>query len=129
MLIYYCNWYIFPQRIHSFQNFYEWTNENADHWGFQKEMSGITIAALICWKSKKFIWLHLGCIHELQKSRKIEDSLSLSIVFLFILHKWLRCWIPNPGVPWSKPLGGFKVDSAFHPSEVVKMSTKNIWGT
>ena len=27
----------------------------------------------------------------------------------------------------SKPLGDFKVDSAFHPSEVDKMSTRNIW--
>ena len=31
---------------------------------------------------------------------------------------WLRCWIPNPVVPCSKTLGGFKVDSVFHPSEV-----------
>ena len=36
-------------------------------------------------------------------------------------------WIPNPGVPCSKPLGGSKVDSAFHPSEVDKMSTSNFW--
>ena len=34
---------------------------------------------------------------------------------------------PNPGVPCSKPLGGSKVDSAFHPSEVDKMSTRNLW--
>ena len=27
----------------------------------------------------------------------------------------------------SKPLGGSKVDSAFHPSEVNKMSTRNFW--
>ena len=39
----------------------------------------------------------------------------------------LRRWIPNPGVPCSKPLGGSKVDSAFHPSEVGKMSTRNFW--
>ena len=39
---------------------------------------------------------------------------------------WLRCWIPNPGVPRSKPLGGSKVDSAFHPSKVNKMSTRNL---
>ena len=31
------------------------------------------------------------------------------------------------GVPCSKPLGGSKVDSAFHPSEVDKMSTRNLW--
>ena len=33
----------------------------------------------------------------------------------------------NPGVPCSKPLGGSKVDSAFHPYEVDKMSTSNFW--
>ena len=36
-------------------------------------------------------------------------------------------WIPNPRVPCSKPVGGSKVDSAFHPSEVDKMSTRNFW--
>ena len=30
-------------------------------------------------------------------------------------------------VQWQQPLGGSKVDSAFHPSEVDKMSTRNIW--
>ena len=39
--------------------------------------------------------------------------------------KCLRRWIPNPGVPCSKPLGGSKVDSALHPSKVDKMSTRN----
>ena len=33
--------------------------------------------------------------------------------------------IPNPGVLCSKPLGSSKVDSAFHLSEVNKMSTRN----
>ena len=38
------------------------------------------------------------------------------------------CWIPNPGVSWSKkPLGGSKVESDFHPSEVDKMSVRNFW--
>ena len=36
-----------------------------------------------------------------------------------------RRWIPNPGVRCSKPMHGSKVDSAFHPSEVDKMSTIN----
>ena len=39
----------------------------------------------------------------------------------------LRCWIPNPGVPNSKPLGGSKVNSAFHPSKADEMSARNIW--
>ena len=33
----------------------------------------------------------------------------------------------NSWVPCSKPPGGSKVDSAFHPSEVGKMSTRNFW--
>ena len=36
-------------------------------------------------------------------------------------------WIPNPGVTCAELLGGSKVDSAFHPFEVDKMSTRNIW--
>ena len=40
---------------------------------------------------------------------------------------WLMCWISNPGVLCSKPLVGSKVDSAFHPSEVHKMSSRNFW--
>ena len=36
-------------------------------------------------------------------------------------------WIPNPEVLGSKPLGSSKVDSAFHPSRVPEMSTRNSW--
>ena len=43
------------------------------------------------------------------------------------IQQWLRRWIPNPGVLCSKPLGGSKVDSAFHSPEVDKMSTRNFW--
>ena len=35
--------------------------------------------------------------------------------------------IQNPGVLCLKPLGGTKVDSAFHPSKVYKMSSRNFW--
>ena len=42
------------------------------------------------------------------------------------MAQWLRRWIPNPGVQHSKPLGSSKVDSAFHSSEVDKMSTRNL---
>ena len=31
------------------------------------------------------------------------------------------------GPVFKKPVGGSKVDSAFHPSEVDKMSTRNFW--
>ena len=48
-------------------------------------------------------------------------------VFYGAMAYWLRCWTANAGVPYSKPMGGSKVDSAFHPSEVNKMSTKNFW--
>ena len=34
---------------------------------------------------------------------------------------------PNPGIPGSKPLGGSKVNSAVHRSEVDKISTRNFW--
>ena len=34
---------------------------------------------------------------------------------------------PNPGIPDSKTLGGSKVNSAVHPSEVDKISTRNLW--
>ena len=37
----------------------------------------------------------------------------------------LRHWIPNSGVPCSKQLGGSKVDLAFHPYNVDKVSTRN----
>ena len=40
----------------------------------------------------------------------------------------LRHWVSNPEVPSCKPLGGSKVDSAGHQSEVDKVSTGNIWG-
>ena len=33
----------------------------------------------------------------------------------------------QPGIPCSKPLGGSKVDSVFHPSEVDKMNTGSYW--
>ena len=37
----------------------------------------------------------------------------------------LRRWILNPVVPCSKPLGGSKFDSVFHPAKVDKMSNRN----
>ena len=51
---------------------------------------------------------------------------ALEFLTLDIFHT-LRRWIPNPGVPCSKPLAGSKVDSAFHPSKVDKVSTRNFW--
>ena len=62
--------------------------------------------------------------HEVTEPHPWKRVINFFIVILF----WLRCWIPNPGVPCSKPLGSSKVDSAFHPSEVDKVSTRNFWG-
>ena len=39
----------------------------------------------------------------------------------------VKGWIRNQGVPCSKPLGGPKIDSTFHPSEADKTSTRNFW--
>ena len=51
-----------------------------------------------------------------------------SVCFRAILQRYYCYYSGNYGkVPRSKPLGGSKVDSAFHPSEVDKMSTRNIW--
>ena len=51
-----------------------------------------------------------GIEHGLYIERAwIEDSLYIAMA------QWLRGWIPNPVVPCSKPLGGSKVDSVFHP--------------
>ena len=41
---------------------------------------------------------------------------------------WLGDWIPDLGIPGSKPLGGCKVSSAFRPSGVSQMSTRNSRG-
>ena len=35
-----------------------------------------------------------------------------------------RHWIPSPGVLGSKPLGGSKVDLAFHSFEINQMSSR-----
>ena len=69
---------------------------------------------LIFWSCRKssLIW----------KMRLISKFQSLSHNSLFN-----KCWVPNPRIPFSKPLGGSKVDSAFHLSEVDRTSNKNFW--
>ena len=74
--------------------------------------------------------------------RKISLLKIVSASFKHIFNSWLfkstntlrcwipaglGCWIPNPGVLCSKPLGGFRLNSAFHPSKVDQMSTRNLW--
>ena len=62
---------------------------------------------------------------------QFKKTLFLAFPDPFLTHSamalWLRCWNANPGVLCSKPPGGSKVDSAFHSSEVNKMSTSNFW--
>ena len=43
------------------------------------------------------------------------------------MEQWSSVWvlIPNQGVLCSKPLDGFRVNSAFHAYEVDQMSTHN----
>ena len=55
-------------------------------------------------------------------------------VFMEIMHFLMGIalvvsagYITNPMVPCFKPLGGCMVDSAFHHSEVDKVSTWNSW--
>ena len=43
------------------------------------------------------------------------------------MAQWLRRWIPSPGVPCSRPLGGSNVVSAFHLSKIDQMITRNFW--
>ena len=51
----------------------------------------------------------------------------MHVYFLMYYINFKEEHISNPGFLFSKPLGGSKVDSAFHPSKVDKMSTRNIW--
>ena len=50
-----------------------------------------------------------------------------SFLILTFKNYFTKHWISNLGVLCSKLLGGSKVNSAFHPSEVDKMSTRIIW--
>ena len=44
------------------------------------------------------------------------------------MAKRFRHWIPNSAVLDLKLLGGCEVNSAFYPSEINQVSTKNSWG-
>ena len=72
-------------------------------------------------------WAH-DSFHQLVNSISILFSFAQKlwhqVVETNVCH-WLRCWIPNAGVPCSKALGGSKVNSAFHPPKVGKVNTRN----
>ena len=57
-----------------------------------------------------------------------HNNFQLHLSWSYFQYQFLRCWIPNPGISCSKPLGGSKFNSTFHPSEVDKVSTRNFWG-
>ena len=50
-----------------------------------------------------------------------------TLIIFGTMAQWLKHRTINPWVPCSKPLGGSKVITAFHPSEVDKISTRNFW--
>ena len=64
----------------------------------------------------------LGVIHSWNKC-----TIPTCYTSLLLIEQWPSGWIPNPEVPGSKPQGVSKVNSAFHPSEVDQLSTRNFW--
>ena len=56
-----------------------------------------------------------------------ESRIKSKIVMSWSSRKKSAFFVTFPGVPCSKPLGGSKDDSAFHPSEADKMNTRNFW--
>ena len=52
---------------------------------------------------------------------KMSENFEWNIPYL------LRCWIPNPCVLSSTPLGGFKGNLASHPSKVDQMNPGTSW--
>ena len=72
------------------------------------------MAWLLCLALKilKVATLWYRCLQN--KHIKNLQQWSNSLVVKMLIH--------NPGVPYSKPLGGSKVDSVFHPSEVERVS-------
>ena len=91
-------------------------------------IAGREISCYVNWK-ENFAVLILTTRSFIKCRQKIKDEVRQDnqIQIQSAVFKWLRRWIPNPGVPCSKPLGGSKVDSAIHPSEVDKMSTRDFW--
>ena len=85
--------------------------------------------------------LHIGCLLE----KVINHTVLIRTIALQLIHitwkviailefytfpgyknikrlygamtQWIRCWIPNPGILYTKQLSGSKEDSAFHLSE------------
>ena len=75
-------------------------------------------------------FLEVGSIWAIQllNHQSIQFGLLKLSMSLSFQKKHLMIMIPNPGVPGPKPVGGSKVNSAFHPSKVDQMSTRTSRG-
>ena len=83
----------------------------------------------------RFIWFFnkvKSIIEILYKKLSLDDHILLVLMKVKATKQWSNGLVVKaPGSrsrgPVSKPLCGSKVDTAFHPSEVDQMSTRNFW--
>ena len=92
----------------------------------------------LCWSKVQLTLPHGNFINavanpEIVYNKKLLPNCPLCLFWTSTAH-WSNGLVvkgldyqSNPEVPCSKPLGGSKVDSAFHLSEVNQMSTRNFW--
>ena len=81
--------------------------------------------------------LFLKVISKMRQRVQFQTSLFFLKNFILGKSKWsaakgisglvVKALRSQSRVPYSKPLDGSKVDLAFHPSKVTKMSTRNFW--
>ena len=88
--------------------------------------------------SQNFIWKNQTALQVIVANNQVSQKslqyilkdmimllLSIMVLCLYgVMMQWLWRWIPNPGVPSSKPLGASKVNSAIYSSEIYQMSTR-----
>ena len=55
-------------------------------------------------------------------SNEIKLRMGRFFGLISVIIQLLKHWIASPWIPNSKPMGGCKIDSAFHPSLVTKTS-------
>ena len=106
-------------------SFRNWHKEFHKFWLEHSKVSKIFF--LMCSFWAKYILLELKITEKLsfmtlKRDAKFEEKLTCSLE-----NEMRNTLLPKLGVPCSKPLGGLKVDSSFHPSGVDKMSTRNFW--
>ena len=100
---------------------------NTRGWNWQKikEMLSNTLRLNFCYL--KTIHILHPHFHSKTIGHVLKNKQKNKCVFIQDYTINHRRWIPNPGVMCLKPLGGSKVDSAFHFSEVDKMNIRNFW--